>query len=35
MAMLNGVQMLAVLTPAKATPKRLTAMLDDYLRLLG
>lgn len=35
MAMLNGVQVVAVLSPAGASPERLTAMLDDYLALLG
>ncbi|WP_448809254.1 TetR/AcrR family transcriptional regulator [Agromyces bauzanensis] len=35
MAMLNGVQVVAVLSPAGASPDRLTAMLDDYLALLG
>ena len=33
-AMLNGAQVLAVLSPARSSPERLTAMLDDFLLLL-
>jgi AcrR family transcriptional regulator len=34
MAMLNGVQVVAVLLPAMSSPERLTAVLDDFLGLL-
>ncbi len=33
-AMLNGAQVLAVLSPERSSPERLTAMLDDFLLLL-
>ncbi|WP_411719608.1 TetR/AcrR family transcriptional regulator [Mycetocola sp.] len=33
-AMLNGAQTLAVLSPGRSSPERLTAMLDNYLLLL-
>ena len=34
LAMLNGAQVLAVLSPERSSSERLTAMLDDYLLLL-
>jgi len=34
LAMLNGAQVLAVLSPERSSPEQLTAMLDNYLLLL-